>query len=87
MHRSACSPVGTVSGRVLTLDPALVSVPEARCAQCDKRLDLEAVVMDVIYNAVTGAIDFPARGQFPVVVNRGDDGRPLSIQIMLGAGA
>lgn len=84
MRRSACSPVGTVSGRVLTLDPALVHVPEAKCAQCDKRLDIEAVVMDVIYAAVTGSLSFPARGQFPVVVNHGDDGRPLSIQIMLG---
>lgn len=84
MHRSACSSIGTVSGQVLTLDPALVSVPEARCAQCEKRIDLESVVMKVIYNATTGAISFPARGQFPVVLNQSDDGRPLSIQIMLG---
>lgn len=83
MHRSACSSIGTVSGQVLTVDLALVSVPEARCAQCEKRIDLQAVVMDVIFNAVTGSLSFPARGQFPVVLNRGDDGRPLSIQIML----
>lgn len=83
MHRSACSPVGTVSGTVLTLDPALVSVPKVECARCEKRIDLEAVVMEVIYNAVTGSLSFPARGQFPVVVNYADDGRPLSIQIML----
>ena len=84
MRRKNCSSVGTVSGQVLTVDMALVSVPEAKCARCEKPIELDKIVRDVIYHATTGTIRFPRRGQFQVVLNRADDGRPLSIQIMLG---
>lgn len=83
MRRSACSSVGTVSGQVLTVDMALVSVPEAKCARCDKPIELDRIVRSVIYGATTGSINFPTSGQFRVVFNRSDDGKPLSIQIML----
>ena len=86
MRRSVCSPVGSVSGRVLTVDPALLHVPEARCAECGKELDLRDVVERAVRAATTGALRFPRRGTFAVVANATDDGRPLSIQIMLGDG-
>lgn len=84
MRRSPSSTVGTASGRALTVDPALVAVPACKCGQCGKKLDLAGLVWNVIYEATTGELRFPVTGEFHVILNRGADGAPLSLQIMLG---
>lgn len=83
MRRSACSAVGTVSGTVWTIDPHLIRVPVAKCAQCKRELDLQAVVERAIRDSVTGSLSFPSTGTFAVVANYADDGTLLSLQIML----
>lgn len=84
LRQSSSSTVGTSSGRALTVDPALLRVPPCKCAQCGHKLDIAGIIGNVIAEATTGVLRFPVAGEFRVVVNRGADGAPLSLQIMLG---